>query len=81
MAGNDGSKAKWQRLSEQTLAETDPEKLVALVGAVEEALVSREQELAHSPDDSDERNAMAQATEELLAIKTEKLSWPRIVLK
>ena len=81
MPGNEGSKARWQQLYEQIRAENDPEKLVTLIGAVEEALVSRGQELGRSPNHSAERNAMAQASEELLAIKTEKLSWPRIVLK
>jgi hypothetical protein len=36
----------------------------------------RAKELAHSTDHTEERNAMVQASENLLVIKTEKLSYP-----
>jgi hypothetical protein len=44
-------------------------------------MMVRAQEIAHSADHADERNAMAQASENLLVIKTEKLSYPPISMK
>jgi hypothetical protein len=81
MSNSNGFKPRWQDLYEAAERETDKEKLTALVGQVEEALTQRGQELAHAPEHLDERNAMAQASENLLLIKTEKLSWPPISLK
>jgi hypothetical protein len=81
MANYGGSKPRWQQLYEAALAENDPDKLVELVREVEEALVSRGQELSHSGDHADERNAMAEAAENLLVIKTGKLSWPPLEMK
>ncbi len=69
---------KWQELYEAALIETDAEKLTDLVNQVEEALMRRTEELAHSSNHSEERNSMVQASENLLVIKTEKLSWPPI---
>jgi len=81
MSNSNGSKPKWEVLYEAASLETDREKLTELVAAVEEALVTRGQELAHDPDRAEERNAMVQASENLLAIKTEKLGYPPIRLK
>jgi hypothetical protein len=73
--------ANWQELYEAVLQETDKEKLTALVDQFEVALTQRGQELAHAPEHLEERNAMARAAENLLLIKTEKLSWSPISLK
>ena len=81
MPSLDDPKPRWQQLYEEASAETDPQKLIDLVSRVEEALMKRAEEIAHSPDHTDERNAMVQASENLLVIKTERLSWPRIEMK
>jgi hypothetical protein len=44
-------------------------------------MMLRTKELAHSANHSEERNAMVQASENLLVIKTEKLSYPPIKMK
>jgi hypothetical protein len=81
MPNSGGAKPRWQELYEEASAETDREKLTDLVGRVEEAMMKRLEEIAHSPNHLDERNAMVQASENLLVIKTEKLSYPPIEMK
>jgi hypothetical protein len=81
MPNSNGSKPRWQELYEAACVETNREKLTHLVHRVEEALMQREQELGQSADQAEERNAMVQASENLLVIKTEKLSWPPIEMK
>jgi hypothetical protein len=82
MTNSGGAKQRWQELYEATSAETDREKVTELINRTEEALMARTQELAHDADDhADERNAMVQASENLLTIKTEKLSYPPIEMK
>jgi hypothetical protein len=77
-----GAKQQWQELYEATSAETNREKVTELINRTEEALMARTRELAHDADDhADERNAMVQASEDLLAIKTEKLSYPPIEMR
>jgi hypothetical protein len=72
---------RWRQLYEAALLETDPQKLTELVRQVEEALMQRGAEIVHSANHSDEQNAMVQASENLLVIKTEKLSWSPIKMK
>jgi hypothetical protein len=43
--------------------------------------MKRSEEFAHSPNHTEERNAMIQASENLLVIKTKKLSYPPIKMK
>jgi GTP cyclohydrolase I len=81
MPNSDGRKPQWQVLYEAASDETDREKLTELVNRVEEAMMLRTKELAHSANHSEERNAMVQASENLLVIKTEKLSYPPIKMK
>jgi hypothetical protein len=69
-------KQPWQLLYEATLAETDREKLTDLINLVEEAIIKRAEEIAADSNHSEERNAMMQASEKMLVIKTEKLSYP-----
>jgi hypothetical protein len=61
--------------------ETNREKLTDLVHQVEEAFFQRGQELAHRANHAEERNAMVQASENLLVIQTEMLSWPTVEMK
>jgi hypothetical protein len=81
MPNSDGLKPLWQRLYEQAAAETDREKLTDLINRIEGAMIARAQEIAHSPNHWEERNAIAQASENLLIIKTEKLKWPPVEMK
>jgi hypothetical protein len=74
-------KPRWLQLYEEVSTEADREKLTDLINRVEEAMMKRSEEIAHSPDHTDERNAMAQTLEDLLVIKTEKLSYPPIEMK
>jgi hypothetical protein len=76
-----GVKPGWQELYEEVSAETHREKLTGLVARVEGAMMKRSEEIAHSPNHAEERNAMIQASENLLVIKTEKLSYPPIKMK
>jgi GTP cyclohydrolase I len=81
MTNSGGAKQRWQELYEAASAETQREKLTDVIGRVEEAMMKRLKEIAHSPNHLDERNAMVQASENLLVIKTEKLSYPPIEMK
>jgi hypothetical protein len=81
MPKSDGARPRWQQLYEAAAQETDREKLTGLITQVEEAMMIRTEELAHSSNHSEERNAMLQASENLLVIKTEKLSYPPIKMK
>jgi hypothetical protein len=81
MPNSDGRKPRWQELYDAATVETNREKLTDLINQVEEAMMRRTQELAHDANHSEERNAMVQATENLLTIKTEKLSYPPIKMK
>jgi hypothetical protein len=81
MSNSGSAKPRWQELYEAAAAETDRAKLTELINRVEEAMMERTEEIAHSPNHLDERNAMVQASENLLVIKTEKLKWPPIEMK
>jgi hypothetical protein len=69
-------KSSWRELYQAALVESDKEKLTQLVMAVEEAMFLRAQGLSDSKVDDKERTLMADATQKLLIIKTEKLGWP-----
>jgi hypothetical protein len=81
MTNSGGAKQRWQELYEAVAVETDREKLTDLINQVKEAMMRRTEELAHDANHSEERNAMVQASENLLVIKTEKLSYPPIQMK
>jgi hypothetical protein len=81
MTNSGGAKQRWQELYEAVSAETDREKVTELINRTEEALMVRAQELAHDANHSEERNAMVQASENLLVIKTEKFKLSPIEMK
>jgi hypothetical protein len=81
MPNSDGQKPRWQELYEAVAVETDREKITELINRTEEAMMARTQELAHDANHADERNAMVRAAENLLTIKTDKLSYPPIEMK
>jgi hypothetical protein len=66
MTSSGGTKQRRQELYEAASAETDREKLTDVIGRVEEAMMKRLKEIAHSPNHLDERNTMVQASENLL---------------
>jgi hypothetical protein len=77
---NNGPKPEWQQLYEAAIVETDPQRLIALIAAVESALMNRRQELGGQPGHESELQEIKAAGQRLLIIKTEKLGWPRISL-
>jgi hypothetical protein len=77
---NNGAKPEWQQLYEAVLLETDPQRLIALIAAVESALMNRRQELAGQSGHENELQEIKAAGQKLLLIKTEKLGWPKINL-
>jgi hypothetical protein len=81
MTNSGSAKQRWLELYEAASAETDREKLTDVIGRVEEAMMKRLEEIAHSPNHLDERNAIVQASKNMLVIKTEELSYPPIEMK
>jgi hypothetical protein len=68
--------SSWEELFKSTLIETDLEKLTALAGAAEAAIVRRRRELTNIQGCDQERAAMVAAAKAILKIKTDKLGWP-----
>jgi hypothetical protein len=48
MTNCDGAKQRWQELYDGASAETDREKLTDVIGRVEEAMMKRLKEIAHT---------------------------------
>jgi len=66
----------WQALYQEALAETDPDKLLPLVMAAENAMFDRSQELMNSFDGEEERQAMNDALRTLRMLQIDKLNFP-----
>ncbi len=71
----------WRDLHQAALKEADPKKLHGLILALEEAMYLRAQQLGDSEAHQKERDAINEAAEKLLAIKTEKMGCPGIAKK
>ena len=67
---------EWQRHYQAALLEFDPEKLIRLVALTEEAMFLRLRALSTSPDGHDERQALEDAADGLLTLKTDILKFP-----
>ncbi len=67
---------KWQLPLHQAQREADPRKIQERVSQAEAAIFARLQELTTSGDGHQESQAIANASNQLLRIKTEKLKWP-----
>ena len=65
-----------QERYEALLLEFDPQRLATLVEGVETTMFFRLRELSVSPDEHDERRAIAEAAHTLLVIKSEILGFP-----
>jgi hypothetical protein len=76
----DAKPPSWQSLYQAVLAETDKNKLIALLTDVEEAMARRSRELLRGEACNEERKAMREAAKNLLAIKNERFGWPAIKL-
>ncbi|MGA8554383.1 MAG: hypothetical protein WB630_08185 [Candidatus Acidiferrales bacterium] len=68
--------SSWKAIYQETLKQSNPEKLTALVHASEDEIVRRYHELVNSTDSRQERSEMAEASAVLLDIKIHKLGWP-----
>jgi hypothetical protein len=66
----------WRSAYEAACWELDEEKLLPLIHATEAALFIRWQELEDIPAHYEERDQMASAAKDLLAIKIQRLDWP-----
>ena len=66
----------WRKRFLAALAETDKDKLPALVYAAELSIFLRLQELADSADHHEERSAIQVACAALLSIQLNDLGWP-----
>jgi|HubBroStandDraft_6_1064221.scaffolds.fasta_scaffold650330_2 hypothetical protein len=66
----------WQKPYKAALEETDPQKLARLVREAEGAIFERIVTLSFNPAAHDEDQAIEEACQRLLIIKTEKLNSP-----
>jgi hypothetical protein len=66
----------WQALYQKALAETDPDKLLPLVMAADDAMFDRSQELMSSFDGEEERQAINDALRTLRTLQVDKLNFP-----
>jgi hypothetical protein len=74
----DAQNSEWQSAYRSALRETDLTRLAELVVLAESAIFLRFQQLGDSPADQQERQAMQDAADNLLPIKTDKLKFPPI---
>jgi hypothetical protein len=74
----DAQNSEWRPVYESALRETDLTRLAVLVALAESAIFLRFQQLGDSRTDQEERQAMQDAADNLLPIKTEKLKFPPI---
>jgi hypothetical protein len=74
----DAQNSGWQSAYESALREIDVTRLAELVTLAESAIFLRFQQLGDSPTDQLERQAMQDAVDKLLLVKTEKLKFPPI---
>ena len=68
----------WREPFEQALKETDPRKLGELVLQAEAAIYQRFEQLQSSPDGDGELREIKAASDQLLALKVNRLGWPPV---
>jgi hypothetical protein len=66
----------WRQLYLNAQREKGIDRIKTAVLAAEAAIFERCQEIGDLPDHTEERRQLAEATDELLIIKTQKLNWP-----
>ena len=67
---------EWQKSFQAALSESDNQKLQAKVLIAEWKIYRRLQELSANDDHPEERSAIANAVNELLALKVNRLNYP-----
>jgi hypothetical protein len=67
---------EWQKPYEAAVKEDDLQNLTKLIDEAESAIFERMLALSSSPDGHQELQAVRDACQRLLDIKTEKLKWP-----
>jgi hypothetical protein len=70
------NKFEWQSFIQEALVELDPDKLKAKIAEAESAIFTRLQTLGRDADGTEERNALQDASNTLLALKREVLKYP-----
>jgi hypothetical protein len=66
----------WQQIIQEALVELDRDKLKAKIAEAESAIFNRLQALGRNADGAEERNALQDASNTLLALKREVLKYP-----
>jgi hypothetical protein len=66
----------WQQIIQEALVELDRDKLKAKIAEAESAIFNRLQALDRNADGAEERNALQDASNTLLALKREVLKYP-----
>lgn len=66
----------WQQIIQEALVELDRDKLKAKIAEAESAIFNRFQALDRNADGAEERNALQDASNTLLALKREVLKYP-----
>ena len=67
---------RWQKQFQEAITERDREALIEKIQQFEAAVFVRLQELSVDSDHHDERQAIADASSTLRAVKTDKLKYP-----
>ena len=70
------NKFEWQKPLYEALAEANPDKLTEKIAEAEGVIFSRFQSLEQSPDGAEERLALHDASNTLLALKRQVLRFP-----
>ena len=70
------NKFDWQRVIQEALVEVDPERLRTKISEAESAIFDRLQRLGHESEQSEERDALRDASNTLLTLKKEVLKFP-----
>jgi hypothetical protein len=68
----------WREPFEKAVKETDLQRLGELVVQAEAAIYKRFEKLRNSPDCDEERSAIKAASDQLLALKVNRLGWPPV---
>lgn len=68
-----GRSLEWQRLYQNVLSESDPERLPEAIARAESAIQSREKQLTEGPQHEAERRAIADARAALHTLKVKHL--------
>lgn len=68
----------WREPFEQALKETDQKKLGELIVQAESAIYERYEKLQNTPDGDEELRAIKVASDQLLALKVNRLGWPPV---